>query len=77
MAGKTRHPRGEHHAGDNPEAFLDELALELRLRGVPVFRSELRQRVKDAWPLIDVDPCVGHWASAYQEQYRGQPAGAD
>jgi hypothetical protein len=60
-----------------PEPFLDELAYELRLRGVPVLRSQLRQWVQDAWPLIDADPCVSHWASAWQEQYRGQPAGAD
>jgi hypothetical protein len=41
-----------------PEPFLDELAYELRLRGVPVLRSQLRQWVQDAWPLIDADPCV-------------------
>jgi hypothetical protein len=60
-----------------PEAFLDELAHELRLRGVPVLRSELRAWVRDAWPLIDADPGVSRWARAYQEQNRGQPAGAD
>ena len=60
-----------------PEPFLDELAHELRLRGAPVLRSELRAWVRDAWPLIDVDPCVSRWATAWQEQYRGQPAGAD
>jgi hypothetical protein len=39
-----------------PEDFLDALAHELRLRGVPV---------------------VSRWATAYQEQCRGQPSGAD
>jgi hypothetical protein len=60
-----------------PEPFLDDLAHELRLRGVPVLRSGLRQWVRDAWPLIDAGPCVSRWATAYQEQYCGQPAGAD
>jgi hypothetical protein len=61
----------------NSDTFLDALALELRLRGVLALRSELRFWVRDARPLIDADPCVSRWATAYQEQYRGQPAGAD
>ena len=32
---------------DIPESFGDDLAQELRLRGVPVLRSELRQWVAD------------------------------
>jgi hypothetical protein len=59
------------------EAFLDDLAGELRLRGVPGLRSELRAWVRDAWPLIEPDPSPGRWAAAWQEQYRGLPAGAD
>jgi hypothetical protein len=59
------------------ETFLDNLAQELRLRGVPVLRSELRGWVRDAWPLIEVDPFPGRWATAWQEQWRGVPVGAD
>jgi hypothetical protein len=59
------------------DSFVADLAHELRLRGVPVLRSELRQWVRACWPLIDADPSPGHWASAWLEQYRGQPAGAD
>jgi hypothetical protein len=57
--------------------FLDALALELRLRGCPALRSELRQWVQAAWPLIADDPSPGRWATAWVEQYWGQPAGSD
>jgi hypothetical protein len=60
-----------------PEDFLDDLAYELRLRGVPVFRSELRQWVKDAWPLIEPDPSPGRWATAYLELRPAFAAEAD
>jgi hypothetical protein len=59
------------------DSFIAELAYELRLRGVPVFRSELRAWVRDAWPLIEDDPSPGRWATTWQEQYPGQPAGTD
>jgi hypothetical protein len=52
----------------DPSLFLDALAFELRLRGVPVLRSELRQWRADCWPLVVEAPYVSHWASAYQEQ---------
>jgi hypothetical protein len=59
------------------DVFLDELAHELRLRGVPAFRSELRQWVRATWPLIADDPSPGRRATARLEQHRDQPAGAD
>ena len=62
---------------DIPDQFLDDLAHELRLRGVPVLRSELRQWLRDCGPAVAEDPAVGRWAAAWLEQYRGQPAGAD
>jgi hypothetical protein len=66
----------------DPESFLDALAFELRLRGCPVLRSELREFVHDAWPWICEDSSPCRWATLWQErpaweQYRGQPAGAD
>jgi hypothetical protein len=61
----------------NPDVdtFLDALALELRLRGCHVLRSELRAFVHDAWPLIAEDPAVSRWASEYLQTW--QPAGAE
>jgi hypothetical protein len=59
-----------------PEAFLDDLAFELRLRSVPVFRSELRQWVQDAWPLIEPDPSRGRRASAFIDVHGGLAARA-
>ena len=47
-----------------PEAFLDEL----RLGGVPVLRSELRARARDAWSRIAEEPSPGRGASVWQEQ---------
>jgi hypothetical protein len=49
-----------------PDTFLDDLAAELRRRGCPAPRCELRQFVADFWGLIVADPCVGRWATAYQ-----------
>jgi hypothetical protein len=60
-----------------PEDFLDDLAFELRLRGVPVFRSELRQWVQDAWPLIEPDPSSERGAAAYLELRPALAAEAD
>ena len=60
-----------------PDAFLHDLAYELRLRGIPVFRSELRQWVQDAWPLIEPDPAPSRWATAYLETHTVFAAGAD
>jgi hypothetical protein len=60
---------------DTPDSFLDDLAHELRLRGYPALRSELRAFVHDCWPHIADDPSPGRWASAWLEQCRGQPAG--
>jgi hypothetical protein len=59
----------------NPERFVDTLAHELRLRGVPTLRSELRPWVRACWPHIEGDPSPGRWATAWQEQR--QPAGAE
>jgi hypothetical protein len=67
MSTETVHP--------DSDTFLDDLAHELRLRGVPVLRSELRAWMHDAWPLIIDDPSPGRWATAWLENYRGQPAG--
>jgi hypothetical protein len=60
----------------NPDAdsFLDALAHELRLRGVPVLRSELRTWVADCWSLIAEDPSPGRWAVAWLER---RPARAE
>jgi hypothetical protein len=58
------------------ERFLDELARELRARGVPVLRSELRAFVHDAWPLIAEDPAVSRWATAWQQAHPWEPAGS-
>jgi hypothetical protein len=58
----------------DPESFLDALAFELRCRRVPALRFELRQWVRDCWPLIEADLSPGKWAMAYLEQHRGQPA---
>jgi hypothetical protein len=53
----------------DPETFLDALALELRLRGVPVLRSELRAWGADCWGLIVEDPAVSRWASEYLQTW--------
>jgi hypothetical protein len=50
--------------------FLDDLARELRLRGVPVLRSELRTWVADCWPHICDDPAVSRWAAEWLQQRR-------
>jgi hypothetical protein len=55
----------------DPEPFLDALALELRLRGVPVLRSELRTWVADCWSLMVEDPSPGRWASEYLQTWTG------
>jgi hypothetical protein len=57
------------------EQFLDDLCRELRLRGVPVLRSELRAWVADCWSLIAEDPAVSRWASEYLQTWAA--AGAD
>jgi hypothetical protein len=54
------------------ERFVDDLAHEIRLRGVPVLRSELRIWVQDCWSLIVEDPVVSRWASEYLQTW--QPA---
>jgi hypothetical protein len=51
------------------EQFLDDLCHELRLRGVPVLRSELRQWVHDAWVHISADQAVSRWASEYLQTW--------
>jgi hypothetical protein len=48
-----------------PDTFLYDLAYELRLRHVPALRFELRQWVRDGWPLIEADPPPAAWASRY------------
>jgi hypothetical protein len=40
--------------------FLNALAFQLRLCGVPVLRSELGQWLADVWPLAADDPSPGH-----------------
>jgi hypothetical protein len=59
------------------DVFLDALAHELRLRGYPALRSELRYFVHDSWPLIQDDPSPAAWASRYLEQHPWQPAAAE
>jgi hypothetical protein len=51
------------------DAFLDALALELRLRGSHLLRSELRTWVADCWSLIVEDPSPGRWASEYLQTW--------
>ena len=62
---------------DIPESFVDALAHEIRLRGVPVLRSEFRRWLADCGHRVAEDPAVGRWAAAWLEQYRGLLAGAD
>jgi hypothetical protein len=50
-----------------PETFVDDLAHEIRLRGVPVLRSELRTWLADCGPGVAEDPSVGRWARAFLE----------
>jgi hypothetical protein len=56
------------------DRFLDDLAHELRLRGVPVLRSELRAWVWDCWPHIERDPSPCVWATSWLEQRRAARA---
>jgi hypothetical protein len=51
----------------NPDVdtFLDALAFELRLRGCPVLRSELRTWLRSAWPLVEGDPSPSAWATRW------------
>jgi hypothetical protein len=58
------------------DAFLEDLLYELRLRGVPAFRSQLRRWLAALWPLVEGDPSPAVWATRWQEICR-QPAGAD
>jgi hypothetical protein len=51
------------------DTFLDALALELRLRGCPVLRSELRTWLLAAWPLVQEEPYVARWASEYLQTW--------
>jgi hypothetical protein len=59
---------------DIPDAFLDDLAHEIRLRGVPVLRSELRQWLRDCGPAVAEDPAVSRWAAAFIEVHAGLAA---
>lgn len=49
----------------NQAAFVEELAAELRLRGVPHDMGAVAAFVADAWPLIDDDPSAGRWAQEF------------
>jgi hypothetical protein len=40
-------------------------------------RSEVRQWLRDVWPLIEGDPTPAAWASRWQETQAGLAAGAD
>jgi hypothetical protein len=69
--------RGEHTMHDIPDQFVDAPAFELRLRGVPVLRSELRTWLRDVAPLVAEDPCVSAWASRWLEMRPAFAEGAD
>jgi hypothetical protein len=64
------------HPDVDVDTFLDDLAHELRVKGYPAPRSELRYFVHDCWPRIQDDPSPSAWASRYLEQHPWQP-GAD
>ena len=50
-----------------PEQFLDDLAHELRLHGVPTLRSEPHRWLADCGPAVAEDPSVSRWAKARLE----------
>jgi hypothetical protein len=58
----------------DPLLFLDALAHEIRVRGFPVLRSELRLWLASAWPLVAEDPSPAAWARRWLED-RWQAAG--
>jgi hypothetical protein len=62
---------------DVPDTFVDALAHELRLRGVPVLRSELRTWLQACGPLVTLDLSVSRWATAYREARPAWAEGAD
>jgi hypothetical protein len=62
---------------DLPDTFVDDLAHEIRLRGVPVLRGELKRWLADVGPLMAGDPCVSAWASRWQEMQPVFAEGAD
>jgi hypothetical protein len=47
--------------------FVRALEAELQLRGVPFDRADLVSFVVSAWPLIEDNPNVPHWATAFLE----------
>jgi hypothetical protein len=55
-----------------PDHFLDDLAAELGLRGVPVLRSELRRWLAECGPAVAEDPAVSKWAAAFTEVARDE-----
>ena len=55
---------------DISESFVDALALEIRLRGYTVLRSDLRRWLADCGPLVAEDPCVSAWADRWLEGHR-------
>jgi hypothetical protein len=59
-----------------PEAFLDELARELRLRGCPVLRSELLGWLAAVWvrAVAEGAPSPSAWATRFLESPAGQRA---
>jgi hypothetical protein len=54
--------------------FLDSLAWQLTLRGVPYDRPDLEAFVAEAWPLLEEDPDPGRWAWEYAEAHAGAQA---
>jgi hypothetical protein len=52
--------------------FLDSLAWQLTLLGVPYVRPDLQAFVDEVWSLVDDDPDVGRWADAFAEAQRDQ-----
>jgi hypothetical protein len=54
-----------------PAAFLESLAWELTLRGVPHVRPDLEAFVDDVWPPAEDRPEVSRWAREYAEAHQG------
>jgi hypothetical protein len=46
--------------------FVEDLAAELRARGVPHERADVEAFVKACGHLIDDDPSVGRWAREFE-----------
>jgi hypothetical protein len=49
------------------QAFLEALAWQLTLAGVPYVRPGLEAFVDGAWPLAEEQPDVARWGREYAE----------